>query len=92
MFTVISSEDRNKISLLKVSEFERINYYLFPLKSSRNYRFSGDFKGNKNQFAQIHLTLGAKFRPQSQNSKRDLGPFIACFLQCGEKCYAGLKQ
>ena len=69
MFTVISSEDLNKTSLLKVSEFKRINYYLFPQKSPGNYRFSDDFKGNKNQFAQIHLTLGAKFRPQSQIAK-----------------------
>ena len=37
-----------QILVLMLCEFKRINYLLFPLKSSENHRFSDDFRGNRN--------------------------------------------
>ena len=54
--------DRRQISLLILSEFERINSLLFPVKSSKNLCFLDDFKGNRSYlFNQIRLILKAKF-------------------------------
>ena len=40
-------KDRLQISLLILSEFKRINWLLFPLKSSENLWFSDDFRENR---------------------------------------------
>ena len=39
--------ERLQISLPVLSEFKKIYELLFPLKSSENRSFSGDFRGNK---------------------------------------------
>ena len=39
--------DHLQISLLILSEFKRINQFLFPLKLPENHRFSDDFMGNR---------------------------------------------
>ena len=46
--------DHCQISLLKLSEFKRINQLLFPLKSSENLCFSDSFMRNIN--ALIHVS------------------------------------
>ena len=45
--------DRLQISLLILSEYNRINELIVPLKSSENLWFSNDFRENRSKF--IHL-------------------------------------
>ena len=51
LYVIVSAvvvRDCLQISLLILSELKRINYLLFPLKSSENHRFFDDFSENRN--------------------------------------------
>ena len=71
-----------QILLLTLSEFKRINEFLFPLKSSEYIWFSDDFRGDGRYYVgQISLILEAKFVSDSW-----LVDLIVYMLECGRAC------